>query len=127
MRTMIHPFFLDWGGIMTEGRGAKKKRRERGKLNRGAKSEPQGFRGKRNPSSHREGERNLLHLVAHHLPGRRIDDRPALAETSGVRSAPRQCQSRIDLFQRELAIRAANQERRVMLGVGGVFRLALRQ
>src|SRR5262245_10699086 len=94
------------------GDGAKKKRRERGKLNRGAKSEPQGFRGKRNlRSSHRQGERDLLHFVAHHLPGRRIDDRLALAETSGVRSALCQRESRIDLFQRELAIRAADQER----------------
>ena len=36
-------------------------------------------------------------------------------------------ESRINLLQRELAIRAANQQRGAVLGIGGVFVLALRQ
>ena len=43
----------------------------------------------------------------------------------GMSSAERK--SRIDLFQRELAIRAANQQRGAVLGIGGMFGLALRQ
>ena len=105
----------------------KKKRRERGKLNRGAKSEPQGFRGKRIRLRGRKSQRDLLHFVAHHLTRRRVDDRLALPEATGVRSASRHRQPCINALQLELAIRPSYQKRGEVLGMREMFFLAFRQ